>query len=458
MEAREALTARAARFFAVDDDWERTGGVGPQDLGVGAATFAFGVVSVELLRSIGTFEGVRGSWWVHWLVIASASALLVLRRRWPLTVLTLAGAHMFTTGVLIPTLMGQAPLQIAYFFAIFSGVAWARSRRQMLAVVGVVMLFMTLWLAWQFSLGRSLENLAADLGLAGERPGLLGPATAAVLLTALINVLYFGGAVLGGQVAWRSARQTTRLTEQAATIAHQAEELQERAVLEERLRIARELHDVVAHHVSVIGVQAAAGRRMLGRDDAVVAGALAQVEESSRDAVGEMRRLVGTLRTPTSGDGPGQAARAPEPVWSQIAALAEAGEGTGERLQVDYDLVENPSGAAEGLPAAVGTSLYRIVQEAVTNVRRHSTAARAQIVLRVDRVATPPYAEVEVTDDGRPRAGTSGSGLGLLGVRERAAASRADVDIGPRTVGGFRVRVRFPLEPAAGTADAGGVR
>ncbi|WP_141014245.1 sensor histidine kinase [Nocardioides sambongensis] len=455
MVARGRLSERAAEFFAVDDQWVRPGGIGPQDLVVGAATFAFGVVSVELLRSVGTFEGVRGTWWVHWLVIATASALLVVRRRWPLTVLALAGAHMFLTGVLIPTLMGQVPLQMAYFFAIFSGVAWARSRRQMLAVVGVVMAFMALWLAWQFSLGRSLETLADELGLVDDRPGLLGPATAAVLLTALINVLYFGGAVLGGQVAWRSARQTTRLAAQAATIARQTAALQERAVLEERLRIARELHDVVAHHVSVIGVQAAAGRRMLGRDEQSVATALAQVEESSRDAVDEMRRLVGTLRAP-AGDAPSAGApRAPEPSWSEIGALAEP--SLGDRLRVGYDLVESPPGAAGTLPAALGTSLYRIVQEAVTNVRRHSTATRAQIVLRVDRVATPPYAEVEVTDDGRPRNGTSGSGLGLLGVRERAAARRAVVDIGPRSVGGFRVRVRFPLadgSPAAAPAPA----
>ena len=97
------------------------------------------------------------------------------------------------------------------------------------------------------------------------------------------------------------------------------------------------------------------------------------------------------------------------------------------------------------MPAALGLAVYRIVQEALTNVRRHSTASTVGVVVRVDRAAHQPFAEVEVTDDGRPRQGSSGSGLGLLGVRERAAARRGVVDIGPRVGGGYRVRVRFPL-------------
>ncbi|UMG91550.1 histidine kinase [Nocardioides sp. TF02-7] len=440
------LRSRVADFFAFDDPWEREGALARGDWLVGLAAAVFGVTSLELYRSVGVLDSVDEPRWVQWAVLTVGALLLVGRRRWPLTVALLAAVHMFGTGVWMPAVMGQVSLQIVYFVAFFSGVAWARSRRDMAVVIGAVLVFMAAWIAWQLALGAWVDDLRADFD-DEPRPGWVGPVTASVLITALINALYFGGAVLGGQVSWRGARQRARLAEQAATIAEQAEALQRRAVVEERLRIARELHDVVAHHVSVIGVQAAAGRRLLGRDGEAVATALSHVEESAREAVGQMRSLVGTLREPAYDDTDGPdvpaEARAPEPRWTDLPALVSAAGDSG--LSVRYDLVESPDGAATTLPDPVGTSVYRIVQEALTNVRRHSTADRATVVLRVDRVSTPPFVEVEVTDNGRPRGRTSGTGLGLLGVRERAAARRADVEIGPRPVGGFRVRVRFPL-------------
>ena len=150
---------------------------------------------------------------------------------------------------------------------------------------------------------------------------------------------------------------------------------------------------------------------------------------------------------PTEADatGPGDPThRAPEPGLADLAGLVDEVETPG--LRVTYQLVESPAGAAADLPAALGLSVFRIAQEALTNVRRHSTAANASVVLRVERTVGSPFVEVEVTDDGRPVPGSSGSGLGLLGVRERAASRRAQVDIGPRIGGGFRVRVRFPLQ------------
>lgn len=443
-----SLRARVAGFFALDDPWERRGDVALRDWVVGGVVLVAGLFLLELYRSVGSLDSLDSPVWAQWVVLAAGCLLLVGRRRWPLTVAVLAAAHMFATGVWLTPVMGQPSLQIVYFVAVLSGVAWARNRRDMALVIGAVLVFMFGWIAWQLAVGSSLDDLRSDLGLeVGERPGPFGPLTASVLITAVINLVYFGGAVVGGQVAWRAARQRARLTEQAATIAEQAEELQRRAVLEERLRIARELHDVVAHHVSVIGIQAAAGRAMLGRDEAAVGTALAQVEESAREAVGQMRSLVGTLRDPSKGDADAvdePDSRAPEPTWRDLPGLCADVDGAG--LRVQHDLVENPAGAADTLPGPVATSVYRIGQEALTNVRRHSTADTATVVLRVDRVAGTPYAEIEVTDNGRARGHTSGSGLGLLGVRERAAARRAEVEIGPRAVGGFRVRVRYPLE------------
>ena len=202
---------------------------------------------------------------------------------------------MVVVGVAMPMVMGQFTLQVAYFIAFLSGVAWARDRRAMVAVMGIIVVVMFAWVALQFAVGNAVQEIideTSDL----ERTGLLGPVPSAVLLTVVINVIYFGSAIAGGQILWRDARQKALLHDQARTISAQAEELREQAITEERLRIARELHDVVAHHVSVIGVQAAAARRVLGRDPAAAADALGAIEGSSREAVTSMRGLLGTLR------------------------------------------------------------------------------------------------------------------------------------------------------------------
>lgn len=442
--ARPSPHRQRVAFLALDDPWERRGAVSRQDWVVGAAAVLLTTVLLELSRSAGGLDHVAAPAWVQDLAAAAGAALLVGRRRWPLVVAVLAGAHMFVLGVTMPQVMGQFAMQVVYFTAIFSGVAWARSRRDMALVVGGVIVFMFLWLAWQFALGSGIDTIRADLGPDTRTRGLVPPVTAYVAITALVNILYFGGAVVGGQLAWRAARQQAGLSEQASTITRQAADLRRQAVLTERLRIARELHDVVAHHVSVIGIQAAASRRVLRTDPEAAASALASVETSSREAVEQMRQLVGALRDPADSQPAEGAPRAPEPGLRDVRSLVEAANAPG--LVATYDLVESRPGAAGRVPATLGLALYRITQEALTNVRRHSTARSASVVVRVDVGAARPYAEVEVVDDGRPRPGTSGTGLGLLGVRERAAARRGVVDIGPRVGGGFRVRVRFPLE------------
>ncbi len=441
------LRARVAAFFAADDPWFRAAEVSRGDVTVAVGTLALSALTLETSRSMGALDTVSQAVWVQYVAVVSGNALLVGRRRWPLTVSVLAALHMFVVGVTMPAVMGQLALQIVYFTAIFSGVAWARSRRDMLLVTGGVVLFMFVWLAFIFAVGSGIDHVREALGEDATRAtGLLPPIAASVVITAVVNILYFGGAIVGGQVAWRGARQRARLTEQARTIADQSADLQRRAVLGERLRIARELHDVVAHHVSVIGIQAAAGRRLLTRDPDGASRALSSVEDSSREAVHQMRSLVGALRDPAEGDATDPVNRAPEPGLTDLPVLVADAQSPG--LEVSYQLVESPAGAAQGLPTPLGLSVYRIAQEALTNVRRHSTARAAAVVVRVDTASAHPHVEVEVTDDGRPVPGSSGSGLGLLGVRERAASRRALVDIGPRARGGFRVRVRFPLDVA----------
>ena len=436
-----SLSARVGAFFGADDLWERPRPpVGRQDVLLAASVAVVGLVSLELVRSVGALDHIDYPWAVQSLAVVTGSALLVGRRRWPLVVAALAATHMLVVGLTMPVVMGQFTLQLVYFVAILSGVSWARERRLMIGVIGAIVLAMFVWLALQFAVGSAVQDVLDDTGTAGD--GLLGPIPAAIALTLLINTVYFGGAVIGGQASWRNARQKALLAEQTSTIRAQSGTLRRRAVTDERLRIARELHDVVGHHVSVIGIQAAAARRVMDRDPDAAAAALGDIEQSSREAVTQMRSLLGTLRD--LGEPCERDHRAPEPGVADLPALAA--ERTASGLVTAYDVVESSPGAAQHLPASLGLSFYRVAQEALANTTRHSTARSARVVLRVEDRTACPYAEVEVLDDGRPRGATSGSGLGHLGMRERAAGMRGEVEIGPRPTGGYRVRVRVPLE------------
>lgn len=434
------LRERVLDVFGVDDPWERPRpAVGRQDVVWAGAIGLLGVLSLELVRSGGDLEHTTAPVWAQWLVVLSGAGLLVGRRRWPLVVATLAAAHMFVSGVTMPEVMGQLPSQIVYFVAILSGVSWARDRKAMMIVIGAILLFMFAWLSWQFALGSAVQEWYDELD-ESKPQGLFPAIPAAIALTMLINAVYFGGAVAGGVVSWRSARARDHLAGQAGTIARQAERLRDQAVVDERLRIARELHDVVAHHVSAMGIQAGAARRVLDRDPDAARTALANVEEASRDAVTQMRRLLGTLR---EGEQATTEVRTSEAGVGDLPGLVA--EVSGDGLVVTLDVVETQDAAATRLPRGIGLAVYRTVQEALTNVRRHSTADTVSVVVRVDEAHPTPYAEVEVVDNGRARHGTSGSGLGQLGIRERAATHGGQVDIGPRVTGGYRVRVRYPL-------------
>lgn len=443
--ARRSLSTSVSDFFALDDAWERPSPpVGAFDVALGLGFAAFGLITLELVRSVTELNTGDQSTWVQWLAVVSGGILLIWRRSRPLLVGLVAAAHMFVVGVTMPAIMGQFALQIVYFSAIYSAVAWARSRRTAVLVAGGVTLFMLLWVAWQLALGSGVQEIidkVDDQGIEGR----FDPVFAGVMITLLINVVYFGGAVIIGQLAWRSARQRARLEEQARTIAAQAEALKRRAVVDERLRIARELHDVVGHHVAVIGIQAGAARRVLDKRPDEAAKALGQIEESSRDAVTQMRSLLGTLRDiEATADGAAPTSRSPEPTLTDLPDLVAERNANGQHTA--YELVETRQGAHAGIAPPIGLTLYRITQEALANITRHSTATTADVVLRVvDEAPAGAYAEVEVLDNGRPRFGTSGSGLGQLGMRERVASHKGTVEIGPRTTGGYRVRVRIPL-------------
>ena len=446
-ESRQRLE-RIQAWFGVDSDWERAPGDPARtlriDLLIAGALLVSGLLGIEVLRSLDSLGNLPGPVWLPHLAVVVGTAPLVWRRRHPIIVMAGLSLHFLVVGLTLPVVASSISMQVSYFFAIFTGVAWARNRQAMLFVVGGVVVVMFAWLTWQFAVGSGLENVLTQNGKPLPRQGLFSPLVAYVTYSLIINVFYFGGAVIGGQAAWRAALQRAHLAEQAATIEAQTLDLQRQAVVEERLRIARELHDVVAHHVSVIGIQAAAARRVMGRDLATAETSLRSIESSSRDAVTQMRGLLGTLR---SGDARESEPRAPEPTLSDVPKLVGETESSGLHAQIR--VVEDRPGAVESVPSPIGLSLYRTVQEALANVRRHSTANSATVFVRVDRRGEAGFrhgfAEVEVIDTGRPRAGTSGTGLGLLGVRERLATHGGVSEIGPRATGGYRVRVRMPL-------------
>jgi signal transduction histidine kinase len=203
------------------------------------------------------------------------------------------------------------------------------------------------------------------------------------------------------------------------------------AVAAERARVARELHDVVAHAVSVVVVQAQAGQRLVGRDDDEARASLVAIETTARNALGEMRRLLGLLR-----ETEGLSDLAPQPSLRELEQLATHVRDAG--LPVSIDVVGRPV----PLPPGVELSAYRIVQEGLTNALKHARAAQAVVRLRYAHRAF----EVEVMDDGRGGGVTTDGGHGLAGMRERVALYGGVLESGPRSGGGWRLYARLPLE------------
>src|SRR5690606_14584520 len=195
----------------------------------------------ELSRSAGYFyDDTRPAWLLY--VLSAAGALpLVARRRYPLLVLTLVYLHFLLVGLTVPAVPMTQVLQVVYFMTLYTAVAWARDRRAMIIVVAASLAAMFGWLFWQTAISSALQHYAENEGLLDDPPGAIAALDAMIAQTWLTNVAYFFGAIALGQVTWHAARRRAQLTAQAATIERQATELGRRAVVTERLRIAREL-------------------------------------------------------------------------------------------------------------------------------------------------------------------------------------------------------------------------
>jgi signal transduction histidine kinase len=296
-----------------------------------------------------------------------------------------------------------------------------------------------------------LIALYAVAAYAPRRESLQAAAISAVALLAIIianwepeatigdavgNYFIFGTAWVAGD-AVRSRRDRIRALEERAVLAELSREEEAlRAVAAERTRIARELHDVIAHSVSVMVVQAGAARRMLQRDEPdpdKAIEALASVENVGRESLTELRRLLGVLRK----DDDRSFGRVPQPSIRFVEALVTQARDAG----LDVDLVVE--GETKDLSPGVDLTAYRIVQEALTNTIKHAGPA---VHAEVHVCYRPAAVEVVVTDDGRGADGERGGGHGIVGMEERVSLFGGTLQAGNRPGGGYQVRALLPFE------------
>jgi signal transduction histidine kinase len=281
----------------------------------------------------------------------------------------------------------------------------------------------------------------------GRREALIGAAATAVQVLAVdvpklaagdpvdeVLPAWFVLAGVWGLGRWirHRHRETADLQSRALAAERDGAEQAARAVAEERARIARELHDLVAHSMGVIVIQAQAGQRAIDAEPESARAALASIETSGRQGLAEMRRLLGLLTSPQD------SSVSPQPGLRDLPALVDRLRGAGILVDVETD------GDLDDLPAGVDLAAYRIVQEALTNVLKHAGPATACVVVRSAGGAV----DVEVRDDGRGQNGhrAAGGGHGLVGMRERAALYGGSVEAGGLPDGGFQVRARLLVD------------
>jgi signal transduction histidine kinase len=248
-----------------------------------------------------------------------------------------------------------------------------------------------------------------------------------IFVSLIFTVVWVVGFTLGRKFA-----EADEAKERATRAEREREARARAAVADERARIARELHDVVGHSVSVMTVQASGVRRLLRPEQEREREALLIVERTGREALAEMRRMVGVLRRPEEAP-----ALAPPPSLDPVDRLVEQTREAGLPVELRVE------GEATELPAGVDLTAYRLVQEGLTNALKHARATRAEVVVNYG----DSQIEVMVLDDGSGVGNGDGGGHGLVGMRERVSVYGGELDAGPRPGGGFRLRARLPLAP-----------
>lgn len=342
-------------------------------------------------------DGIPGGpRWVEAIVLALPATALAWRRRSPTASAVVVGGAAVLQVAAVARYAPFLPLLLPLLLVNYANAAYGRARVRITGLVAVA------------------GGVAAVVALIPQ---------ARNSSEAVFSAVVVAGSWLVGDVV-RQRQRRVEVVEASRT------EWARAAVADERVRIARELHDLVAHSVSLMGVQAAAARMLLDEDVEKARETLGSIEATARTSIAELQRLLRILRT--SDDD----VLEPQPTLADLAALAEATRAAGLTVNLDTDAL--PAGLGPGPALAV----YRIVQEALTNVLRHAQATRADV--RV--AATGDEVEVEVADDGRGVLMRRRQGHGLIGMRERAMLYGGTLEAGHGSNGGFTVRVRFPVK------------
>jgi signal transduction histidine kinase len=364
---------------------------------------AAGVGLAEVTNTQHKANGPQGPLWFDLLAILAITLPLLARRRFPFGAPVAVGvaiaASSFVDGRLVPNGIVTVLVSIAAF------VLMGTLRERTQAVAGLA-----------FGIGVTAIVAHNDpKGGAGN-----------FVFSSIAFVIAWTAAFAISRKFWEADEAKA----QAARAEREREERARLAVSDERARIARELHDVVGHSVSLMTVQASAARRLLRPEQAKERDALVVVEQTGREALAEMRRMVGVLRRPEEAP-----ALAPQPSLEYLDKLVEHARETGLPVELRIE------GEPVQLPAGVDLTAYRFVQEGLTNALKHARAEHAEVLVRYgDREI-----ELTVSDDGRGAGSADGGGHGLVGMRERISVYGGELEAGPRAGGGYRLRARLPV-------------
>jgi signal transduction histidine kinase len=367
---------------------------------------ALGLGLFGAVASQGMADGPTGPLWFDLLAVVAIVTPLFFRRRFPFGAPIAVGAAVGLAALVDERLVPKDFIPFLAGCAAVFLVGLLRDRR--LAIAGIVL---AIGVEALVAYRDPLKNLSAFIA------------------TCIVFGLIWTAAFTLG----RKFEEADEAKKRAAQAEREREERARTAVTEERARIARELHDVVGHSVSVMTVQASAVRRLLRPEQEREREALLIVERTGREALAEMRRMVGVLRRPEEGP-----ALAPQPSLEHVGRLVEQAREAG--LSVELRLEGDP----QPLPAGVDLTAYRLVQEGLTNALKHARAKRAQVVVCYG----DGDLEVTVSDDGRGAGSGDGGGHGLVGMRERVAVFGGELEAGPRAEGGYRLRAKLPVVPA----------
>jgi signal transduction histidine kinase len=335
-----------------------------------------------------------------YVVIGAAAAVIGVRRRWPVVGLAVVTAVLWVyTAREYP----GGPVYLTFFVMVYA-VAVATERRRSLVVVGVALA--ALLLSHLVVFGADVEGWS------------------------YLSVGWTAAAWFWGDGVRTRRAYLAGLEERARYLEETREEEARRRVADERLRIARDLHDVIAHSIASINVQAGSAIHVMDRRPEQARESLLAIKKASGEALAELRSTVGVLREDDS-----TAPRAPTPSLACLDPLLETAAHAGLPVHVGV------RGEPRPLPSAVDVAGYRIVQESLTNVVRHAHAREAKVTLEYGH----EFVELEVVDDGRNGAASRETGHGIAGMRERAETVGGRVEAGPRFSGGFRVWARLPI-------------